>query len=57
MGTQQDPVAALIYGQTDRIDYSFVNGKKIVDRGNLTIVEFKDSIDRANKMAVQLIAR
>ena len=56
VGTQQDPVAALIYCQTDRVDYSFINGKKIVDKGNLTTIEFRSLIDNANKMAIALSA-
>ena len=54
VGTQQDPVAALIYCQTDRVDYSFINGKKVVDRGNLTTIEFSSLIENANKMAIAL---
>ena len=55
VGTQQDPVAALIYCQTDCVDYSFINGKKVVDRTNLTTIDFRDLIDIANKMATSLI--
>ena len=55
VGTQQDPVAALIYCQTDRIDYSFINGRKVVDRGNLTTIDFRNLIDNANKMALALL--
>ena len=54
VGTQQDPVSALIYCQTDSVDYSFINGKKVVDRGNLTTIEFANLIERANKVAVKL---
>lgn len=55
VGTQSDPVSALIYCQTDSVDYSFINGKKIVDRGHLTTVEFPSLIERANKMAIALV--
>ena len=54
VGTQSDPVAALIYCQTDYVDYSFIDGKKVVDRGNLTTIEFGSLIDRANKAALEL---
>ena len=55
VGTQSDPVSALIYCQTDSVDYSFINGKKIVDRGNIITVEFANLIERANKIAISLI--
>jgi cytosine/adenosine deaminase-related metal-dependent hydrolase len=54
VGTQQDPVAALIYCQTDYVDYSFINGKKVVDRGNLTTVELAILMEKTNQMAIQL---
>ena len=55
VGTQQDPVAALIYCQTDRIDYSFINGRKVVDRGNLVTVELAALQEKANRAALNLI--
>jgi 8-oxoguanine deaminase len=55
VGTQSDPVAALIYCQTDYVDYSFINGKKIVEQGNLTTVELNNLIKKSNQIAVQLI--
>ncbi len=55
VGTQSDPVAALIYCQTDSVDYSFINGKKVVDRGNLTTIEFKSLIEKANQIAIKLV--
>ncbi|MEA5470870.1 8-oxoguanine deaminase [Spirulina sp. 06S082] len=56
VGTQSDPVAALIYCQTDYVDYSFINGKKIVDRACLTTVEMPILVERANRIAVQLFS-
>ena len=55
VGTQQDPVAALIYCQTDRVDYSFINGKKVVDQGNLLTVELDQLVAQANQAAIALI--
>ena len=54
VGTHQDPVAALIYCQTDYVDYSFINGKKVVERGNLTTVELAQLIERTNVLAREL---
>ncbi|MBE9043020.1 8-oxoguanine deaminase [Pleurocapsales cyanobacterium LEGE 10410] len=55
VGTQQDPVAALIYCQTDCVDYSFINGQKIVDQGNLMTIDFDNLINKTNKVALDLI--
>ena len=55
VGTQQDPVAALIYCQIDAIDYSFINGKKVVDSGNLMTLEMGNLVEKANQMAIALI--
>ena len=57
VGTGQDPVAALIYCQTDYVDYSFINGKKVVDRGHLTVIEISDLVEKANQMAIALITQ
>ena len=55
VGAHQDFVAATIFCQTDYIDYSFINGKKIVDRGNLTTVELEQLKEKSNQAAVNLI--
>lgn len=55
VGTQLDPVAALIYCQTDYVDYSFINGKKIVDRGRLTTIELENLITKSNQMVIKLV--
>ena len=56
VGTQQDPVAALIYCQIDAIDYSFINGKKVVDKGNLIALEMANLVEKANQMAIALMS-
>ncbi|MEM9274372.1 MAG: 8-oxoguanine deaminase [Cyanobacteria bacterium P01_F01_bin.143] len=57
VGTQSDPVAALIYCQTDYVDYSFINGKKIVDQGRLTTVEIESLVETSNKISLNLIRK
>ncbi len=57
VGTQQDPVAALIYCQTDYVDYSFINGKKIVEQGTLTTVELATLTEKVNQIAVKLVTQ
>lgn len=56
VGTQQDPVAALIYCQTDRVDYSFINGKKVVERGRLLTVDLPTLQEKANAKAIALVS-
>jgi cytosine/adenosine deaminase-related metal-dependent hydrolase len=55
-GALHDPVAALIFCNIDRVDYSFINGKKVVDRGCLTTVELPQLIESTNHIAEQLFA-
>ena len=55
VGTQQDPVAALIYCQSDRVDYSFINGRKVVARGRLVTVDLPTLQEKANAVAIELI--
>lgn len=57
VGTQSDPVSALIYCQTDYVDYSFINGKKVVDRGQLTTVELAQLIEKTNVLARELVTK
>ncbi|MFM7886537.1 MAG: 8-oxoguanine deaminase [Pseudanabaena sp.] len=54
-GAQQDLVSALIFCPVPSVDYSFINGRKIVDRGQLTTLELPMLIERTNKIARQLI--
>ena len=54
VGTHADPVAALILCQTDYVDYSFVNGRKIVDRGRLTTVDYDVLAEKTRKAAISL---
>lgn len=49
-----DIVAALIFCETNTVDYSFVNGKKVVDRGQLTTIDLIDVVNQTNKLAQQM---
>lgn len=53
-GAMHDPVAALIFCQCDRVDYSFINGKKVVDRGRLLALDLERLVTDCNRMAVTL---
>ncbi|MEB3360255.1 MAG: 8-oxoguanine deaminase [Synechococcales bacterium] len=55
-GALHDPVAALILCQVHQVDYSFINGKKVVDRGHLTTVDLPLLIEKTHRIARQLAA-
>lgn len=50
-----DPVAALLFCQTDGVDYSFIHGKKVVDQGQLTTVDLPLLVERVNRYAQRLV--
>jgi len=54
-GALHDPVAAMIFCQVNQVDYNFVNGRKIVDQGQLTTVELKPLIERTNQLSRMLL--
>ncbi len=53
-GAHHDIVAALIFCQVDSVDYSFINGRKVVDRGQLTTLELPILVEKHNHLAQQL---
>lgn len=50
-----DSVAALLFCQTDGVDYSFINGKKVVDQGQLTTVELPKLVEQVNGYAKMMM--
>jgi cytosine/adenosine deaminase-related metal-dependent hydrolase len=54
-GAQHDIVAALLFCHSGHVDYSFINGKKVVDQGCLTTLEIEPLVERHNNLAVQLV--
>lgn len=50
-----DPVAALVFGQSVRADYTVVGGKFIVKEGQLVTVDEGRLIEKHNKAARRLI--
>lgn len=54
-GAHHDPVAALIFCQMNRVDYSFINGRKVVDQGQLTTIDLEPLIEKHNQIAHQLV--
>ena len=56
-GAAHDPVAALMFCAIPQVDYSFINGRRIVDRGHLTTLELPTLLERHRKLAQQLVDR
>lgn len=54
-GAHHDLVAALIFCQVDAVDYSFINGRKVVEQGHLTTVELATLIEKHNHLAKQIV--
>lgn len=54
-GARHDVVAALVFCQTDAVDYAYVNGRCLVQRGRLTTVDLPRLIERTNQLAAQLV--
>jgi 8-oxoguanine deaminase len=53
-GAQWDPIAAVILCQPDKVDYSFINGRRVVSEGRLTNVELEILIERNNAIAATM---
>lgn len=54
-GAHHDLVAALLFCQTDSVDYSFINGKKVVDQGRLVTVDLPKLVEKSNQLAAQMV--
>jgi 8-oxoguanine deaminase len=52
-----DAIAALIFCQVNTVDYSFINGRKVVDQGRLTTIELETLVEHHNRLARQLVER
>ncbi len=55
-GAQHDVVAALVLCQADAVDFSFINGRRVVDHGRLTTVELPRLVEETNRLAGKLVA-
>ncbi|MEL6491173.1 MAG: 8-oxoguanine deaminase [Cyanobacteria bacterium J06621_3] len=56
VGSHHDVVAALIFCQPPGVNYSFINGKKVVDEGRLTTVDLRELVIDCNRLAEGLVA-
>lgn len=53
-GAQSDLVAALIFCQVNRVDYSFIHGRPVVEQGHLTTLDLEPLLTSHNRLAQQL---
>ncbi len=54
VGSHHDVVAALIFCQPPAVDYSFINGKKVVEKGQLTTVDINQLVETCNRLSLAL---
>jgi cytosine/adenosine deaminase-related metal-dependent hydrolase len=54
-GALHDPVAASVLCAPATVDFSFVHGRKVVDRGQLVGLELPVLIERHNRAATRLV--
>jgi len=54
-GAHHDLVSALIFCPVPSVDYSFINGRKVVDRGQLTTLDLPMLIEQTNKIARKIV--
>ncbi len=56
-GALHDPVAAMVFCAPARVDLAVINGRVIVEDGQLLTVELPRVIERHNRMAREMVAR
>ncbi len=54
-GAQHDPQAALVFCAPQRVDLSVINGKIVVEDGELKTIDVGKVIEKHNKMSMKLI--
>jgi cytosine/adenosine deaminase-related metal-dependent hydrolase len=54
-GAQHDVVAALVLGQVDAVDYSFIHGRRVVDQGRLTTLDLPVLVEKINRASARLV--
>ena len=54
-GGQHDPIASLIFCQPPSVDLSIINGRIVIEDGQLLVVDLPALIEEHNKLSLQLI--
>ncbi|HEY5808479.1 MAG TPA: amidohydrolase family protein, partial [Povalibacter sp.] len=55
-GAHHDPVAALVLCEVDRVDYSFIHGRRVVDEGRLTTADLPVLVERVNRLSLDMMS-
>lgn len=55
VGSHHDVVAALVFCQPPSVDYSFINGKVVIDQGKLVTVNLENLIHTCNQLSIALM--
>jgi len=54
-GALHDPVAALVLCDVGGVDYSFINGRRVIDEGRLTSAELPRLIEDVNRLSAEMV--
>jgi 8-oxoguanine deaminase len=54
-GACHDPVAALVLCDVGSVNYSFINGRRLVDQGRLTTAELPRLVETVNRLAARMV--
>ena len=54
-GGMHDPVAAIVFCHPRNVDYTFVQGKAVVEKGQLLSLDLNEHIQKHNKAAARLL--
>ena len=55
-GAHEDIVAALVLCDLGSVDYSFINGRRVIDQGHLTAVEIQSLVEKTNAISRRMFA-
>jgi 8-oxoguanine deaminase len=50
-----DPVASVVFCDSPRVDFSMINGRIVVDGGNLLTMDLPPVIERHNRIALEMV--
>ncbi len=54
-GAGHDPVAALVFCNPGQVAHSVINGKVVIRKGDLTVIDLPKVLHRHNQLATQLM--
>jgi cytosine/adenosine deaminase-related metal-dependent hydrolase len=54
-GALHDPLAALLFCNVNKVDYSFINGRRVIDQGIMTTIDLPRLVSAHNAAARQLV--